>query len=250
MGSIHAAGEWLRLSEHYQKMTDGELIAIARDRSKLTEIAQQILAQELSQRKLKVEPEDQPTGPESTTRTTTAISAPKTGDSVKTGDPDAADTDSTDHDATDHDAADDDATDPYADDRKLYEICTVWSVRDALQVQRMLDVAGIPFFMGEEKATSVDSVTSNFAQGVSVQIMSIGWPWARQALKYYEPKDVPESEKQPWDEEVDVRCPSCRSKDILFEQLVETPTADPPKFKWTSTVCGHEWQDDGLATKG
>src|SRR5713101_7986407 len=57
MGYIHAAGEWLRLSEHYRGMTDGELIAIARDRSQLTEIAQQILAQELSQRKLKVEPE-------------------------------------------------------------------------------------------------------------------------------------------------------------------------------------------------
>jgi hypothetical protein len=57
MGSIHAAGEWLRLSEHYRGMTDGELIAIARDRSQLTEIAQQILAQELSQRKLDVEPE-------------------------------------------------------------------------------------------------------------------------------------------------------------------------------------------------
>jgi DNA-directed RNA polymerase subunit M/transcription elongation factor TFIIS len=240
MGSIHAAGEWLRLSEHYRGMTDGELIAIARDRSKLTEIAQQILAQELSQRKLTVEPEEQPTGPESTSRTAMAVSAPKTGDSIKSGDPDAAD----------HDVADHDATDPYADDRKLFEICVVWSLRDALQVQRMLDVAGIPFFMGEEKATSVDSVTSNFAQGVSVQIMSIGWPWARQALQYYEPKDVPESEKQPWDEEVDVRCPSCRSKDILFEQLVETPNAVPPKFKWTCTICGHEWQDDGLATKG
>jgi len=58
MGYIHAAGEWLRPSEHYWGMTDGELIAIARDRSKLTEIAQQILAQELSQRKLKVEPEE------------------------------------------------------------------------------------------------------------------------------------------------------------------------------------------------
>jgi hypothetical protein len=57
MGSIQAAGEWLRLSEHYRGMTDGELVAIARDRSQLTEIAQQILAQELSQRKLEVEAE-------------------------------------------------------------------------------------------------------------------------------------------------------------------------------------------------
>jgi hypothetical protein len=83
----------------------------------------------------------------------------------------------------------------------------------------MLDVAGIPFFMGKEKATGVDSVTSNFSSGVSVKIMRIGWPWARQALEHYEPKDVPEAEKQQWewDEEVDVRCPSCRSQDILFE---------------------------------
>jgi len=41
--------------------------------------------------------------------------------------------------------------------------------------------------MGEEKATGVDYVTSNFPQGVSVQIMRIGWPWARQALKHYKP---------------------------------------------------------------
>ncbi len=69
-----------------------------------------------------------------------AASARKAGDSANAGDLDAAD--------------------PYAEDRELFEICAVWSLRDALQVQSMLDVAGIPFFMGEEKATGVDSVTS------------------------------------------------------------------------------------------
>src|SRR6266853_2658859 len=203
-------------------MTDGELIAIARDRSQLTEIAQEILAQELSQRKLKVEPEEQPTGLESTRRAAMAASARKAGDSANAGDLDAAD--------------------PYAEDRELFEICAVWSLRDALQVQSMLDVAGIPFFMGEEKATGVDSVTSNCSQGVSVQVMRIGWPWAVRALKHYEPKDEPASEKQEWDEDVDVRCPRYRSKDILFEELVETPNSASPKYKWTCSVCGHQWQ--------
>jgi len=230
MAWIHAAGEWLRLSEHYRGVTDGELIAIARDRSKLTEIAQQILAQELSQRKLRVEPEKQPAGLESTSRAATSAAARKAGDSAKAGDPDAAD--------------------PYAEDRELFEICIVWSLRDALQVQSMLEAAGIPFFIGEEKATGVDAAMSNFSAGVSVKIMRIGWPWARQALEHYEPKDEPESQKQLWDEEVDVRCPSCRSKDILFEELVETPNSGLPQFKWTCSVCGHEWQDDGVATKG
>ncbi len=243
MGWIHAAGEQLRLSEHYRALTDDELIAIARDRSKLTEMAQQILAQELSQRKLKVEPEGQPTRLEGQdqiqSRAATTSSADRAKNSRETEDSaDAGDSDS------------DDAIDPYEDDRKLYEICTVWSLRDALQVQSMLDAASIPFFMGEEKATGVDSVTSNFSKGVSVQIMRVGWPWARQALQYYEPKDEPESEKQQWDEDVDVRCPSCRSKDIQFEELVKTENDVPPKYKWTCHVCGHEWQDDGVATKG
>src|SRR5262249_25385940 len=52
--------------------------------------------------------------------------------------------------------------DPYAQDRELVEILMVWSLRDALQVQRMLEVAGIPFYMGTENATAVEAVISNF----------------------------------------------------------------------------------------
>src|SRR5215472_9951696 len=55
MSLIDYPGEWLRLSEHYRRMTDGELMAIARGRDQLTEIAQQTLAMELSGRGLKVE---------------------------------------------------------------------------------------------------------------------------------------------------------------------------------------------------
>jgi hypothetical protein len=36
------------------------------------------------------------------------------------------------------------------------EICTVWSLSDALQLQTLLDRAGIPFFMGPEKATAME----------------------------------------------------------------------------------------------
>jgi len=49
---------------------------------------------------------------------------------------------------------------------------------------------------------------------------------------------------------VDVRCPSCRSKDIVFEELVETSNGASPKYRWTCSVCGNEWQDDGVATEG
>jgi len=42
------------------------------------------------------------------------------------------------------------------EDPELVEICTVWSLADALQLQTLLDRAGIPFFMGPEKATAME----------------------------------------------------------------------------------------------
>jgi len=83
-----------------------------------------------------------------------------------------------------------------------------------------------------------------------VKVMRIAWPWALQALAHYEPKDVPEWEKREWEKEVAVRCPSCRSKDIVFEELVKTANGASPKYRWTCSVCGNQWQDDGVAMEG
>ena len=217
MGNIDHAGEWLRLSEHYRQMTDGELLKIARDREQLTEIAQQMLAMELSVRRLKIEPE--PVRVELLPKRSVRSASNDTG-----------------------------SEDPYSKDRELVEILKVWSLRDALQVQRMLDLASIPFCMGDEKATAVEAVTSNFATGVTVKIMRIGLPWARQALEHWDPKDVPESEKWHWDEEVDVRCPSCKSQEITFEELVPSADMTSQRYKWTCSHCGHRWEDDGVAS--
>jgi DNA-directed RNA polymerase subunit M/transcription elongation factor TFIIS len=137
----------------------------------------------------------------------------------------------------------------YDDDRQLVGLCTVWSVRDALQVQNLLDTAGIPFFMGPEKATGVDAVTSNFAEGVSVQIMNVGLPWARQAMQIYEPADDPTPKEKEEPEDLPVRCPKCQSTEVVFEELVPKPNAvedATPKFKWKCDSCGHDWEDDGV----
>jgi hypothetical protein len=39
MGMPDAAGEWLRIAEHYRNMSDGELIVLARQKSALTAVA-------------------------------------------------------------------------------------------------------------------------------------------------------------------------------------------------------------------
>lgn len=213
MSTLDGGAEWRRLSDLYRLKTDDELVGLARKKSELTEVAQEALANEISIRKLRVTPE--------------AVSPPPVPQRP---------------------------LDPaYDEDRQLITISTVWSMEDGLRLQRLLDGAGIPFFMGEEKATSVDAVTSNFANGVPVGVMKIGWPWAQQVLKDYFPKDEPESERRKQEEatkEATVRCPKCHSTEVVFDDLIgEPPTTEedsPQQFEWTCDSCGHHWRDDGL----
>ena len=214
MAPSDAASEWLRLTAHYRRMSDGELLWLARDPSKLTEAAQQVLRAEFSARRLELPPpREEPAPPPE-----------------PEPDPDS----------------------PYAEDRELVEIRTVWSLADALQLQWLLDRSGIPFYMGDERATGVDKVAANFANGVSVKVMRVGYPYAWQALQDYEPaNEPPEEEADPraWDE-IPVRCPKCRSTDVVFERLSSAfprTKHDPdPDFEWTCDACGYQWEDKGM----
>lgn len=219
MATPGSAAETLRLAQHYRQMTDEELVALAQQKEALTDAAQQALAMEIHSRKLAV--------PKPEVRTPPRPEPP----------PDILD----------------DEEDPYARDRQLFEIRTVWSERDARRLQHALDVAGIPFYMGSEKATSVDDVTSDFGEGVPVKVMRVGWPWAYDALwRNYFPQD--EKPEAKWEDagEVATRCPRCKSTDVIFEELVkrESSTSSEPKFRWKCASCGKEWEDDGVQTGG
>ena len=221
MSTLDGGAEWRRLSEHYRRMSDDELVGLARKRSELTEVAQETLANEISLRRLKVPPEP-PSAP-----SRPAIPEPR----LDPAEPESV----------------------YDEDRRLVTIDTVWSVADALRLQRLLDGAAIPFFMGPEMATGVDAVTSNFANGVPVRIMNIGVPWARQVLQDYFPRDEPESERREREEATKdrpVRCPKCHSTEVVFDDLIgEAPTTEqdsPQQYEWTCDSCGHHWKDDGL----
>jgi hypothetical protein len=60
MDALDPVAEWRRLSELYRRMSDNELLVLARQSSELTDTAQQALAQEVSQRGLKLQPEKPP----------------------------------------------------------------------------------------------------------------------------------------------------------------------------------------------
>jgi DNA-directed RNA polymerase subunit M/transcription elongation factor TFIIS len=231
MGTFDAAGqEFLRISEHYRQMSDDELLVLIPQSSELTPFAQEALANEVRSRGLKAEVKDEkPATPARFTPPPAFFEheSPKLRDSADY-DPDSS----------------------YDEDRKLVELCTVWSVRDALQVQSILDEAGIPFFMGPEKATGVDKVTSNFSNGVGVQIMQVGLPWAGPAMRRYEPEDDPAPKENPELDEVVVRCPKCHSDEVVFEgrtsELANVRDESSQKFEWACDSCGHHWEDDGV----
>jgi DNA-directed RNA polymerase subunit M/transcription elongation factor TFIIS len=246
MDTLDPAGEFLRISERYRQMSDGELLVLIPQSSELTPFAQQALANEVRQRGLKAEAEVEDEGPSAPSPFKASQfkpppaffeqESPKLRDSAGDDFPDADSSD-------DHDS--------YQEDRKLIELCTVWSERDALQLQRILDAAGIPFFMGPEKATGADEVTSNFADGVAVRIMLIGLSWARRAMQHYEPEDDPTPKENEELDELTVRCPKCHSAEVVFEGRAPEPgkamDESSREFEWTCDSCGHQWEDDGVA---
>lgn len=238
MDTFDPAGqEFLRISERYRQMSDGELLVLLPQSSELTPFAQEALANEVRSRGLKAEAEDEkPPAP-------SPVKPPAFFERESPELRDWAVKDSLEPDSSQEDQ--------YDEDRKLVELCTVWSVRDATKVQTILDEAGIPFFMGPEKATGVDKVTSNFANGVSVQIMRIGLPWAAPGMSHYGPEDEPTPKENKELDELVVRCPKCQSAEVVFEGGSSTliVTADDPsqKFTWTCDSCGHHWEDDGIA---
>ncbi|MGB8010716.1 MAG: hypothetical protein WCF68_03820 [Terriglobales bacterium] len=237
-----AGAEFLRISEHYRRMTDEELQVLIPQSSELTPFAQQALANEVRSRGLKAEPADEKLSPPSPFKPPPAF--------FERESPKFRDEPADDSSSSDSPESDSSEEDNYDEDRKLVELCTVWSLRDALKVQEILDASGIPCFMGKEKATTADKVTSNFANGVSVQIMQIGLPWARSAMAHYEPEDDPTPIENEEPEELVVRCPKCHSTEVVFEgtdTLVVATDDSTQKYKWTCDACGNQWEDDGVA---
>jgi len=244
MDTLDPAGEFLRISERYRQMSDSELLVLIPQSSELTPFAQQALANEVRQRGLKAGVEDEEPSAPSQFKAPQFKPPPAFFEHESAKFRDSAGDDFPDSDSSY-------VPDSYQEDRKLVELCTVWSVRDAIKVQTILDGLGIPFFMGPEKATGVDGVTSNFANGVGVQIMQIGLPWAGPAMRRYEPEDDPNRKEDEELDELVVRCPKCHSTEVVFEggtsTLVVATDDSSQKYKWTCDSCGHHWEDDGVA---
>ena len=218
MAAVDRVEQWRRVTEHYRSLTDDELIAIAQDKEDLTEVAQQALESEIASRKLRIPPEEPEESPD-------IVLDPQS-------DPDS----------------------PYEAERELVLIETVFSLRDAQQLQELLNEDGIPFYMGEERATRAEDVKSNFTKGVTVKIMRIGLPYATRARMNFHPQDDPEErdlqEAKVAPEPDPLFCPKCRSEEVVLER--SRPDSSLPtgtRFAWRCEACGKRWEDDGVVTE-
>jgi len=214
MNDFDRAGEYLRVRDHYRRLTNGELLSLFRQQSELTDVAQQALTSKISSPGLRAEPEEP-----------AAIQRPQTPTDI----PDRTDSN-------------------YDEDKRLVTLRMVWSLADALQLQGLLDMAGIPFYIGPEKATPVDALTSNFADGLDVQIMPIGTPWARQGIPDYKPANDQAHGGEEITDEAPVRCPKCSSGEVVpAETSPGGKEGDSPElFRWTCDACGYHWEDEGI----
>jgi hypothetical protein len=181
-----------QVTDHYRSLTDDELIAIAGQRSDLTDIAQQALDAEVLRRKLEIpaaEPEENP------------VELPDSEPAFDS---------------------------PYAEDRQLVALETVFSLRDAQQLEALLNEHGIPFYMGEERAT--------------------------RARKNFIPQDDPElrdwkdrDQEQPL-KPAGIFCPRCRAEKVVLDGSQPAPPTpgQVTRFMWRCEVCGKRWEDDGV----
>lgn len=250
MSVADPAAEYLRLAEHYRQMKDEEVLDLIPQRDRLTPAGQDALDIEVHHRGLKVEASaenPQATDSKAAAKPNPTSRAPKFRDRPEYN---SVDDSLSPQRSSDEEAAEEEE-DPYEEERKLVTLVTVWSLRDALKVQAILDGAGTPFYMGPEKATGVEQVTSDFSKGVAVQIMRVGWPWAYDALnRNYFPQDQPPSELPKDPKPLAVRCPRCKSNDVIFSGLAPVEGASledsPRRFRWTCDACGNEWEDEGI----
>lgn len=214
MGFEDPSQEWRRLSELYGEMNEEQLLNLADQCSDLTSIAQQVLQREFSRRDLQF--------PEAEKKQDRSFE-----EEIRVPDNNS----------------------PYAEDRKLVDIATVYSRRDAFQLKGILDSAGIPFLIGKEKTARIMDVTSNFSDGVKVQTMKVAALMARTAMEVFEPADEPLDESDA--EYAATECPKCHSEDVVFGESSDVEPSEQiiDKFHWTCASCGYKWEDDGVVER-
>jgi DNA-directed RNA polymerase subunit M/transcription elongation factor TFIIS len=199
--------EWNRLTELYRQKSDYELELIAADAYDLTDTARQVLAAEISLRKLDIKFNDQ-------------VPPPPEEDDPR-GPVESADVSGYD----------------------LQDVFTAKNLEELVEDKRILEEAGIAHFIGPDYVQELEDFHGSFERPVKIYVRYVDWQRTLAYLRNLRPADEPTEEPQEESEAPLPTCPACHSEEIVF--LSQDPK-DESKFRWRCDACGHHWINDGV----
>ena len=206
--------DWQRLTEHYRAMWDDELLNLAADADDLTEMARQVLKDEMRKRGLEL-----PRADSSATLPAGPAQRPVTGTADAQEDEPGAD-----------DAPEDGLPVEYT---WKTELCECGTREEAWQVFEMLRRAGIESWIGDPSSrfSSLDMT------GHKVLVAADQLDQARLVAAGPVPQDIIDESQPSAPEEYALPvCPKCGVEDPLLDGV-------DPVNSWECEACGHKWSD-------
>jgi len=203
-----------RLTELYARLSDGELGKLIAEQGELTEIARDVLREEVRRRKIQ---------PGRTSETSVSF------DEL------------------------DDMPLEWRDEIVLRDLVAVRQFRDmpdALLAKGLLESAGIECFFGDENIVRLDWFISNLVGGVKLLVKPEDADAALEILNQPIPANFDVGESADYQQP---RCLQCGSTDVTFEELNKkvaftTAYVGVPlplkKKKWKCEDCGAEWREE------
>ncbi|MGD0683105.1 MAG: hypothetical protein ABR990_13765 [Terracidiphilus sp.] len=209
--------EWQRLTQLYREMNDGELEALDADSADLTEVAQQVLRDEIKKRGL-----NEPRGPNKEADGSESLAAPQM-------DGDA--------DSSEDGGATGESELPPEYTWKTF-LCEREDPEETWQVREVLRQAGIESWL--------ENPGYYVAPGIGTPRIMVAADQFEEACKILAkpiPQEIVEQSKMQIPDYEPPTCPSCGAKDPVLE------SADPVNA-WRCESCGKQWTDTAEDVKG
>ena len=249
MEYINQAEEYHGLQKRYAEMSDEELEAMSGQMENLTEIARQVLRAEISRRRLG--PQGLDSDPREVARRALRAEMARL-DSAARGlaalDEPAGAAEINDSLPATNLGFKNPLTGGY--DPAAFDLVGIWNVRDSTEARRIMEVldsAGIKPYLGPDNVESVDDYKGSYEDGVEIKVMKFQGRIAWVGLcRLFPPK--PEQDASD-NTQYAILCPSCSSRDVIFQGLDVEPGEGPTRdamYNWTCAACGYDWKDEGI----
>ena len=226
MAMIDPEQERKRLLAFYTRQMDGRLEQIATQAAGLTDLAREVLKEELARRGLNVE-----------------LLQPRPAERI----PPAAPAEPS---AVEPPAIETQSLSGEFEKRDLVTLRKFRDLPEALLAKGSLDSAGIESFLADDHMVRLDWFISNLLGGIKLLVDAEDAGAANEILS----QPIPENfDVEGIGEFQQPRCPQCRSVDVSFEELYK-PIAYASLFLevplpihrkgWICQSCHHTWQED------